>query len=133
MPYGSVVDDAATSGINVDTTGGIWHLASGSLLRVSCPCVIDGNVICVLRVVLTVHVLLCGHSRRQGSDLFDPRLLKNVIKMVDVSYGGEAGFNQAIELSAETLGSVKLVQVCNLPKFGGLWFNVGQTGLGWGF
>ncbi|CAM9992378.1 unnamed protein product, partial [Choristocarpus tenellus] len=33
-----------------------------------------------------------------------------VIKMVDVSYGGEAGFNQAIELSAETLGSVKLVQ-----------------------
>ena len=47
----------------------------------------------------------------QGSDLFDPRLLKNVIKMVDVSYGGEAGFNQAIELSAETLGSVKLVQV----------------------
>lgn len=34
-----------------------------------------------------------------------------VIKMVDVSYGGEAGFNQAIELSAETLGSVKLVQV----------------------
>lgn len=43
--------------------------------------------------------------------MFDPRLLKNVIKMVDVSYGGEAGFNQAIELSAETLGSVKLVQV----------------------
>ena len=30
--------------------------------------------------------------------------------MVDVSYGGEIGFNQAIELSAETLGSVKLVQ-----------------------
>jgi|TARA_B100001094_G_C18014327_1_gene711754 peptide chain release factor subunit 1 len=33
-----------------------------------------------------------------------------VIKTVDVSYGGEIGFNQAIELSAETLGSVKLVQ-----------------------
>ena len=33
-----------------------------------------------------------------------------VIKTVDVSYGGENGFNQAIELSAETLGSVKLVQ-----------------------
>ena len=27
-----------------------------------------------------------------------------------MSYGGEIGFNQAIELSAETLGSVKLVQ-----------------------
>jgi len=32
------------------------------------------------------------------SDLFDPRLLKAVIKTVDVSYGGENGFNQAIEL-----------------------------------
>jgi len=44
------------------------------------------------------------------SDLFDPRLLRAVIKTVDVSYGAEPGFNQAIELSAETLGSVKLVQ-----------------------
>ena len=42
------------------------------------------------------------------SDLFDPRLLKAVIKTVDVSYGGENGFNQAIELSADTLGSVKV-------------------------
>ena len=46
----------------------------------------------------------------QLSDLFDPRLLKVVIKTVDVSYGGENGFNQAIELAAETLGSVKLIQ-----------------------
>lgn len=49
-------------------------------------------------------------SELMSSDLFDPRLLKNVIKTVDVSYGGESGFNQAIELSAEALGSVKLVQ-----------------------
>jgi hypothetical protein len=33
-----------------------------------------------------------------------------VIKTVDVSYGGENGFNQAIELASETLGSVKLIQ-----------------------
>eukprot|EP00632_Arachnochrysis_sp_CCMP2950_P014063 CAMPEP_0185697348 /NCGR_PEP_ID=MMETSP1164-20130828/5682_1 /TAXON_ID=1104430 /ORGANISM="Chrysoreinhardia sp, Strain CCMP2950" /LENGTH=451 /DNA_ID=CAMNT_0028364243 /DNA_START=42 /DNA_END=1397 /DNA_ORIENTATION=+ len=46
----------------------------------------------------------------QNSDMFDQRLLKVVVKTVDVSYGGESGFNQAIELSAETLGSVKLVQ-----------------------
>lgn len=44
------------------------------------------------------------------SDLFDQRLQKIVIKMVDVSYGGENGFNQAIELSADTLGSVKLMK-----------------------
>ena len=44
------------------------------------------------------------------SDLFDPRLQTKVIKIVDVSYGGENGFNQAIELSSETLGNVKFIQ-----------------------
>ena len=44
------------------------------------------------------------------SDLFDNRLQSKVIKIVDVSYGGENGFNQAIELSAETLANVKFVQ-----------------------
>lgn len=44
------------------------------------------------------------------SDLFDQRLSKIVLKMVDVSYGGENGFNQAIELSSDTLGSVKLIK-----------------------
>jgi len=44
------------------------------------------------------------------SDLFDPRLQKIVIKMVDVSYGGENGFNQAIELSADALANVKLMK-----------------------
>ena len=44
------------------------------------------------------------------SDLFDPRLGKIVIKIVDVSYGGENGFNQAIEMSADTLSNVKLMK-----------------------
>lgn len=44
------------------------------------------------------------------SDLFDPRLAKIVVKMVDVSYGGENGFNQAIELSADALANVKLMK-----------------------
>lgn len=44
------------------------------------------------------------------SDLFDSRLQSKVIKVVDVSYGGENGFNQAIELSAETLSNVKFIQ-----------------------
>lgn len=44
------------------------------------------------------------------SDLFDNRLQTKVIKVVDVSYGGENGFNQAIELSAETLSNVKFIQ-----------------------
>ncbi|KAK5119932.1 hypothetical protein LTR85_007008 [Meristemomyces frigidus] len=44
------------------------------------------------------------------SDMFDGRLQAKVIKVVDVSYGGENGFNQAIELSSETLSNVKFIQ-----------------------
>ncbi|KAI6164179.1 peptide chain release factor eRF aRF subunit 1 [Pisolithus thermaeus] len=44
------------------------------------------------------------------SDMFDQRLAAKVIKVVDVSYGGENGFNQAIELAAESLSNVKFVQ-----------------------
>jgi len=44
------------------------------------------------------------------SDMFDPRLQGKIIKLVDVSYGGENGFNQAIELSAECLNNVKFIQ-----------------------
>merc|ERR1711934_801497 len=45
-----------------------------------------------------------------SSDLFDQRLKPKVIKVVDVSYGGENGLNQAIELAAEALGNVKFIQ-----------------------
>jgi len=49
-------------------------------------------------------------SELMRSDLFDQRLQKIVLKLFDVSYGGDNGFNQAIELSADTLGSVKLMK-----------------------
>eukprot|EP00002_Diphylleia_rotans_P007842 TRINITY_DN1751_c0_g1_i1.p1 TRINITY_DN1751_c0_g1~~TRINITY_DN1751_c0_g1_i1.p1 ORF type:complete len:441 (-),score=128.88 TRINITY_DN1751_c0_g1_i1:452-1774(-) len=45
-----------------------------------------------------------------GSDMFDQRLQSKILKVVDVSYGGENGFNQAIELSAEVLANVKFMQ-----------------------
>jgi peptide chain release factor subunit 1 len=44
------------------------------------------------------------------SELFDQRLAAKIVKVVDVSYGGENGFNQAIELSAEYLANVKFIQ-----------------------
>ncbi|KAG9509452.1 Eukaryotic peptide chain release factor subunit 1, partial [Fragariocoptes setiger] len=44
------------------------------------------------------------------SDMFDQRLQAKIIKLVDVSYGGENGFNQAIELSADVLSNVKFIQ-----------------------
>jgi len=45
-----------------------------------------------------------------GSDMLDPRIATKVIKIVDVSYGGENGFNQAIELCSEVLQNVKFIQ-----------------------
>jgi len=45
-----------------------------------------------------------------GSQMFDPRLAAKVVKIVDVSYGGENGLNQAIELSQECLHNIKFVQ-----------------------
>jgi len=44
------------------------------------------------------------------SDMFDPRLSNKVLKIVDVSYGGENGFNQSIDLCAEVLSNVKFIQ-----------------------
>jgi peptide chain release factor subunit 1 len=44
------------------------------------------------------------------SEMFDQRLQAKILKTVDVSYGGENGFNQAIELSAECLQNVKFIQ-----------------------
>lgn len=44
------------------------------------------------------------------SDLFDQRLKPIVIAILDVSYGGENGFNQAIDLASETLSNVKFVE-----------------------
>lgn len=44
------------------------------------------------------------------SNLFDQRLANIVLSLVDISYGGESGFNQAIEFASETLDQVKLIQ-----------------------
>jgi len=44
------------------------------------------------------------------TDMLDQRVRTKVIKIVDVSYGGENGLNQAIELSQDSLANVKLIQ-----------------------
>jgi peptide chain release factor subunit 1 len=49
-------------------------------------------------------------TKLSQSGIFDPRLAEKVVKIVDVSYGFENGFNQAITLSEDTLGNVKYVQ-----------------------
>lgn len=45
-----------------------------------------------------------------GSDMFDQRLKRIVVDVVDTSYGFENGFSQAIELSAERLKDVKFIK-----------------------
>jgi peptide chain release factor subunit 1 len=49
-------------------------------------------------------------NKLSQSDLFDQRLTAIIAKVVDVSYGGENGFNQAIELAADTLANVKFIK-----------------------
>ncbi|OVA01306.1 Peptide chain release factor eRF1/aRF1 [Macleaya cordata] len=44
------------------------------------------------------------------SYMFDPRLQAKLLMVFDVSYGGEMGFNQAIELSSEILSNVRFLQ-----------------------
>jgi peptide chain release factor subunit 1 len=49
-------------------------------------------------------------SELSTSDLLDQRLQSIVLKVVDVAYGGESGFNQAIELSQDCLSNVKFIR-----------------------
>lgn len=42
--------------------------------------------------------------------MFVQRLQAKILNVLDVSYGGENGFNQTIELSAEILSNVKFIQ-----------------------
>jgi peptide chain release factor subunit 1 len=44
------------------------------------------------------------------SDMFDQRLQAKILTIVDISYGGEQGFNEAIQLAGDTLSNVKFVQ-----------------------
>ncbi|KAI9030359.1 peptide chain release factor eRF/aRF subunit 1 [Hyaloraphidium curvatum] len=64
--------------------------------------------------VNVVGLILAGSAdfktELSQSDMFDQRLQAKIIKVVDVSYGGENGFNQAIELSQEVLANVKFIQ-----------------------
>lgn len=57
-----------------------------------------------------LHSLVCFDLKYVHKKIPLQRLQGKVIKLVDVSYGGENGFNQAIELAAESLANVKFIQ-----------------------
>merc|ERR1712217_765521 len=61
------------------------------------------------------HLIIAGSAdfktELTTSDLFDQRLEAILIRpMLDIAYGGENGFSQAIELSSETLKNVKFIR-----------------------
>lgn len=45
---------------------------------------------------------------------FFQRLQKAIVKIVDINYGGENGFHQAVTLSADVLGNIKFIREKNL-------------------
>lgn len=45
-----------------------------------------------------------------NSEMLDSRLRNKIMKLVDISYGGIAGFNQAIHLASDVLSDVKFVR-----------------------
>ena len=55
-------------------------------------------------------------SELNASDLFDSRLKEQVIRIVDCACGGENGLSQAVNLAADALSNVNLVQEKKLLK-----------------
>ena len=66
------------------------------------------------------------------SDMFDQRLQAKIIKLVDVSYGGENGFNQVSELRGRDLHNIAIQRwrfkvlhwishLCNINHFSSLF------------
>ncbi|CAF4112078.1 unnamed protein product [Rotaria sp. Silwood2] len=49
-------------------------------------------------------------SALHQADVFDPRIQAKILQQIIIFYGGEIGFNQAIELASETLGNIKYIQ-----------------------
>lgn len=74
----------------------------------------DGDKVNVSGIVLAGSADFKNELAR--SDLFDPRLQAKVIAVVDISYGGEVGLNQAIELAGDSLSNVKYVREKRLLK-----------------
>ncbi len=60
-----------------------------------------------------VGLVLAGNAgfktELSETDMLDKRLLPTICSIVDVSYGGENGLNEAITLSADALTNVKFV------------------------
>lgn len=61
-------------------------------------------------------IVLAGSAQLKEDVLqkLDPRLARIVIAVIDVQYGGESGFNQAVFLTKDQLGNLKFVHEQNI-------------------
>jgi peptide chain release factor subunit 1 len=61
-------------------------------------------------------IVLAGFAqlKEDVQSKLDHRLLSIVVAIVDISYGGESGFNQAINLTKESLGNLKFIHEQNV-------------------
>ena len=71
-------------------------------------CFISKNICNVKGIIIAGSAEL--KKQLYDSQLFDKRLHERVLKLIDTSYGGENGFNQAIELASDIMGSMKMIQ-----------------------
>ncbi|KAH7827679.1 putative Eukaryotic peptide chain release factor subunit 1-2 [Monocercomonoides exilis] len=76
--------------------------------EVSVQCFITNDKVNVAGLVLAGSADF--KTELSQSETFDQRLQAKIIKIVDVAYGGENGFNQAINLASDTLSNVHFVQ-----------------------
>jgi len=65
----------------------------------------------VFEQVNLVGLIIAGSAdlKAELASILDPKLQNKVLKLVNITDGGESGFNQAIELSAEVLSNVRLI------------------------
>ncbi|CAF0869157.1 unnamed protein product [Rotaria sordida] len=76
--------------------------------EVAVQCFITDGKVNVTSIILAIEGTFT--SEFQQPDIFDPRLQEKLLQRVIISYGGENGFNQAIDLASETLSNIKLIQ-----------------------
>ncbi|CAF1328604.1 unnamed protein product [Adineta steineri] len=101
-----LADDSRFGFIVMDGNGALFGILQ--VAETAVQCFITDDKVNVSGLILAG--LADFKTELHQSDMFDQRLQVKVLKRVDVSYGGEDGFNQAIELAAETLGDVKFIQ-----------------------
>ncbi|KAF2420304.1 eukaryotic peptide chain release factor subunit 1 [Tothia fuscella] len=84
------------------------------IAEIAGECFVKDNTIGVQGIILAGCADL--KTDLQNSELFDRKLRGKILAVVDCEYGGESGFNTAVEASAGVLGNVKLVQEKEILK-----------------